>query len=360
MNTPLGLIADLDLEDPQTVYEILSHDKHSIAEGMVVENIFDQIIEHIPKVVEGRSAILLDVETFITRDPNNFGNAHAFVWARTMGEGLGRYLLALSKGFNVYLLKWCDSSASFKARIYQSGQPIRWVPLEELVEELGYAHCERYEVVESVRSRDRQLGAFWGYLKESHGRSLKERVALPRLLVNWGIQPWFKSVWNIDRVIIMDEQIWALEIKHKFPYGEPDTLKFGLNVGEAYMLRDLAKVGIKGLHAVVVKPYWDMDIGSSYLVSNYDVRDQAIVVGMAIGNKEIARILARPSESSPTHTSVDGKTKPKYKPMLLREFAPLSFLAKREEIAKRICLLMQGELQETCEDNQIKALRIEK
>lgn len=360
MQTPLGLIADLDLDNPQTVYDILALDKHSIAEGMVVESIFDQIIEHIPKVVEGDSAILLDVETFIARDPKNFGNAHAFVWARTMGEGLGRYLRTLSKGFNVYLLKWCDSSASFKARIFQAGQPIKWIPLEELVGKLGHEHCQRYEVDESVRNRERQLGAFWGYLKESHGKYLKDRVALPRLLVNWGIQPWFKSVWNIDRIIIMGGQIWALEVKHKFPYGEPGPLRFGLNVGEGYMLRDLARVGIKGLHTIVVKPYWNTNVGSSYLVSNYDVRDQAMVVGMTINEREIGRILARSSESSPTHTSVNGKTKPKYKPMLLSDFTSLSFLAKREEIAKRICLLLQGRLNEPCNDDQLRALKIEK
>lgn len=73
------------------------------------------------------------------------------------------------------------------------------------------------------------------------------------------------------------------------------------------MLRDLAKIGIKGFHAIVVKPYWNMNVGSSYLVSNYDVRDQALVLGMTIGEREIYRILARPSESSPAHTSVDGK-----------------------------------------------------
>lgn len=360
MKTPLGFIADLDLDSPQTAYEILAHDKHSIAEGMVVESLFDQIIQYIPKVVEGESAILLDVETFITRDPKNFGNAHAFVWARTKGEGLGRYLCALSKGFNVYLLEWCDLSAGFKARVFQPGRPIEWFPLEKFVRELGHEHGERYEVTENVRNRDRQLGAFWGYLKESHGKFLKDRVALPRLLVNWGIQPWFKSVWNIDRVVILGGQIWALEVKHKFPYGEPGPLKFGLNVGEAYMLRDLARVGIKGLHVIVVKPYWDMNVGSSYLVSNYDVRDQALVLGMTIGKREINRILARPSESSPSHTSVDGKKKPNYKPVAVTDFTTLSFLAKREEIAKRICLLLQEKLNEPCEDDQLRALKIEK
>lgn len=43
MQTPLGLVADLDLDSPQTAYDILAHDKHSIAEGMVVESLFDQI-----------------------------------------------------------------------------------------------------------------------------------------------------------------------------------------------------------------------------------------------------------------------------------------------------------------------------
>ncbi|MCG4453337.1 hypothetical protein LJY18_08460 [Pseudomonas sp. MMS21-TM103] len=360
MQTPLGHIADLDLDSVQTAYDILAHDKHQIAEGMVVESLFDQIIEYIPKVVGGESALLMDVETFVTRDPEDFLKLHAFVWPRTRGRGLRRYLDALSKGFNVHLVKWSSSPAGFEASTYVNGTTGDWVPLEALVEKLGHYHGERYEVTPDVRSQDRQLGAFWGYLRESHGKFLRDRVALPRLLVNWGIQPWFKSVWNIDRVLILDDQIWALEVKHKFPYGEPGPLKFGLNNGEAYLLKDLAKCGIKGLHAIVVKPYWNMNTGSSYLVSNYDVRDQALLLGMIIGKSEIAAILSRPDESSPAHTSVSGKSKPKYKPIPVTDFTPLSFLANREEIAKRICLLLRGKLNEHCTDDQLRALKIEK
>ena len=53
MQTPLGDIAGLDLDSVKTAYDILAHDKHQIAEGMVVESLFDQIIEYIPKVVGG-------------------------------------------------------------------------------------------------------------------------------------------------------------------------------------------------------------------------------------------------------------------------------------------------------------------
>lgn len=360
METPFGSLKDIDLDDARTVYDILAHDKHSVAEGMVVESLFDQIIEHIPKVVEGGSAILLDVETFITRDRENFNVRHAFVWARTKGDGLGRYLSALEKGFRVYLLEWVEDSAVFMARVIRNGRTVKRMPLAELVEELGSCHGRKHEVTAEVKDAERHLGAFWGYLKQRPRGYLKYNVALPRLLVNWGIQPWFTSVWNIDRVVIMDDRIWALEVKHKFPYGDPGALEFGLNTGEAYLLKDLGKIGINGLHAIIVKPYWDKKVGSSYLVTDFDVRDKALLLGITVGTKEITRILAAAPRSSPNHTSIDGKTRPKFYGIAAKDFIRLSFLCNREEIAKRLCLLLQGKLTDYCSDDQLRALRIDK
>lgn len=360
METPFGSLRDINLDDAQAIYDILAHDKHSVAEGMVVESLFDQIIEYIPKVVEGSAAILLDVETFITRDREDFNLRHAFVWARTKGEGLGRYLNALEKGFRVYLLEWVEDSAFFMARVIRRGRTVKQMPLAELVEELGRRHGKKHEVAAAVKDAERHLGAFWGYLKQRPRGYLKYNVALPRLLVNWGIQPWFTSVWNIDRIVIMGDSIWALEVKHKFPYGDPGPLEFGLNTGEAYLLKDLVKIGINALHAIIVKPYWDKKVGSSYLVTDFDVRDKALLLGVTLRTREISRILAAAPRSSPSHTSIDGQTKQKFYGMAATDFNRLSFLCNREEIAKRLCLLLQGKLTDYCSDDQLRSLRIGK
>ncbi|MDT4851140.1 hypothetical protein FQZ97_853110 [compost metagenome] len=258
------------------------------------------------------------------------------------------------------MVRWNDSLAHFEACSVVGGVKGGWGSLESLVERLGCYHGEGYEVAENLRKKDRQLGAFWGYLKESYGANIKDRIALPRLLVNWGIQPWFKSVWNIDRVILIDNQIWALEVKHKFPYFGQGHLRFGLNNGETYLIRDLVGCGIKVLHAIIVKPYWNMDTGSSYLISNYTARSKALVLGAVFGEGEIQEVLKRLDESSPVHTSVDGKSRLKFKAIPVTDFTPLSFLNNREEVAARIALLLRGELIERCSDEQLRALKIER
>ncbi|TQN60566.1 hypothetical protein FLX27_16125 [Agrobacterium tumefaciens] len=60
---PWGRLRDLDLSDHNLCETILAEDKHQLGEGLVVENIFDQIIEAVPALLA--NALLLDVETAI-------------------------------------------------------------------------------------------------------------------------------------------------------------------------------------------------------------------------------------------------------------------------------------------------------
>lgn len=71
MQTPWGRLAGLDLASLDLCSEILSRDKHQLAEGLVVECLVDQIHERIPAYRP--SAILLDVDTAIARHPASAG-----------------------------------------------------------------------------------------------------------------------------------------------------------------------------------------------------------------------------------------------------------------------------------------------
>ncbi|WP_077045962.1 hypothetical protein [Pseudomonas sp. KK4] len=360
MITPLGALESLDLTDPNTCFEILSYDKHQVAEGMVVESLFDQIIERIPSLVEGEEVRVLDVDTFVVRNSKVFAQGYAFVlsWKEPKQTGLKRYLMALGKVFTTYQVEYVER-VGFRARLVREGRPAsEWQKLEALLDTLSVRSATNYTVDSRVRKQDRQLASFWGYLRETYGGRLAQKVAVPRLLVNWGIQPWFRSVWNIDRVLLVGDSLWVLEAKHKFPYEHSGRLQFGLNNGEAYLIRDLVRGGINVIHSIVVKPYWDMNVGSSYLINNYKAKQNAIVVGRTVDMAAIEKIIGSTTARSPGHTTMTGDGKLKYKPLIASDFALLSNLADPDSVARGIAQLMNGSLEHRCEDDNLRTARI--
>lgn len=360
MLTPFGPLDQLDLKNPATSQEILSFDKHQVADGMVVESLFDQLIEIVPKNIKNAEVLLLDVETFITREPDDFNNATAFVWERTQNKpGIGRYLLALERKFNVVLLRFDESKKVFNAcHISQGRRAGVWRVLEDFMVVLGKQIIHHYEVSESVKDKEIQMQAFWGYLKDIHGVDHAKKIALPRLLVNWGIYPWFKSVWNIDRVVIVGDEIWTLEVKHKYPYERIGCLYFGLNVGEAYVIRDLIGCGIKVSHMIVVKPQWCEGVSSTRMLSNFEVKKRALVIGAVWGRREISNILNRPSEASGGKTTMRGTGSIKFKPIAINEFSIISSLAESERGALSISNLFQGFTGQLCTEEFLRDLRM--
>lgn len=361
MITPLGTLDSLNLQDAQTCFEILSHDKHQVAEGMVVESLFDQIIERIPSAVEAEGVHILDVDTFVARSPQNFQQGYAFVltWKEREQTGLKRYLSALGKVFTIYQVEFTQERG-FRARLVRDGKPAsHWTSLENLLGTLSVRGDAHYSVDSAIRKQDRHLASFWGYLKDTYGVRLAEKVAIPRLLVNWGIQPWFRSVWNIDRVLLVGSSIWVLEAKHKFPYESSGRLFFGLNNGEAFLIRDLIRCDINVIHSIVVKPHWDMNIGSSYLISNYNARQNALVIGRTIGLEEIEQILRATTSSSPEHTTITGGGKLKYKPLAASDFSLLSNLSDPDSVAFGIARLLDDSAGQLCQDTDLRSARID-
>src|SRR5690606_13635693 len=124
----------------------------------------------------------------------------------------------------------------------------------------------------SVRNAVRQRAAFWGFLNEVYpGMKLWERVVLPRLFMNCGIQAFgFHGVWNLDRICLFHPSphdtgaLWMLEVKHKYPM-KGAQIQFGINDGEVQMMRLAAECGITTMHGIIVKPLWDKEFGAMYL-----------------------------------------------------------------------------------------------
>lgn len=360
MNTPLGPLASLDLKNPKTCLEILFHDKHQIAEGMVVESLFDQIIERIPAAVEGKDVHILDVDTFVVRNPQDFSQAYAFVlsWPQRKQTGLKRYFIALGKKITTYQVEFVYGDG-FRARLVREGKPAsHWEKLDVLLGSLSIRSSTDYVVDSQVRDEHRQQASFWGYLLSTYGDRLAEKVAIPRLLANWGIQPWFRSVWNVDRVLLVGDSLWVLEAKHKFPYEQGNRLQFGLNTGEVFLIRDLINCGINIIHSIVVKPYWNTHMGSSYLTSSYNARENALVIGRTIDKNAVSEVLRSATARSQGHTTLTGKGKLNYKALAASDFSLLSNLANPDAVAQGIAHLLNGSLNVKCTDDHLRAARL--
>lgn len=361
MLTPFGPLNQLDLRDPATSLKVLSFDKHQIAEGMIVESLFDQLVNKIPKKIDGHDVAILDVETYVTRAPEKFSDVTAFVWERSSAKaGLGRYLQALEKKFKVVQVRFDDKQQEFFARkILNGSAETEWLLLDSYMLAEGRTKVSEYAVSSTVKHENRQLSAFWGYLSNTWGNQLDKYVALPRLLVNWGISPWYKSVWNVDRILVVGEQVWALEVKHKFPFGNEGKLKFGLNNGEACLIRDLTQCKIKVAHLVVVKPIWSKSVSSLRLLSDFEAKDRALVIGAVWEEKHIRNIISRISNTSGGDTTIPGTGSINYKPIAVDEFCVISSLAKPADGAMAISRLLQGLPCEACSEDHLLRMRME-
>jgi hypothetical protein len=325
MQTPWGPFRDLDPESREQALSILSADKHQLIEGLVVENTFDQLLSPMTDG-DSRRMTPLDIESALidTRRPD--ARWLVVVWARTKTVGLGRYLSALEHVAEVFLATACPEG--FLARSWRGGQLVgEPIPLEDAMAAISNRKHPPVEAVDAgVRNINRQLTAFWGYLTSTYGDRLWREVVLPRIFMNVAIQPYFRGVWNLDRICVHDEKVWLLEVKHKFPFGGA-RLKFGINDGELGLMQLMSRAGIRTLYSLIVKPQWSKEIGSMYLLSDMKMRERAAIIGMPLDGSSIARIQQGQTSLSPSHTSFTGRGNLKYKAINAEEFRFLGVLS---------------------------------
>jgi len=343
MDTPWGPLADLDPANRELAFEILQSDKHQLLEGLVVENTFDQLVLPLTKATP-KHFVPLDVATVVAQSDAG-DHRYFFVWSQSpkTATGLGRYLLALSRLGVVYLVAY--TGTTFTAQCRPQGRSSSDIePLHDLLRRLTGNNPSITDVDLTVRDRDRQMEAFWGYLSSTYpGRKLWDNVVLFRLLINHGIQPFFGAVWNLDRICLFDDQLWMLEVKHKYPFTSDRRLVVGLNDGELSLMNELERAGIQTLHALIVKPVWSKDVGSMYLHSDMTMRERAVVIGLVMNRDRIDRITGTRSGSSPSYTALTGRGQLSYKKIPVTEFGLLgAFSNGAQALSKNLEVLLEG------------------
>lgn len=362
MDTPWGDLASLDPLDRDLALKILSQDKHQLLEGLVVENTFDQIIRPLA-AGSGPTLAPLDVDTVIARGKEKW---LAFVWARSplTTAGLGRYLLGLEAVADVYLIAY--EAGTFAARRSLGGKRSRSaVPLHALLSGLTGKTPILPRVSRTVRDAGRQQTAFWGFLNTAYpGRRLWDEVVLFRLLINYGIQPFFRGVWNLDRICLFQKQpetagkLWMLEVKHKYPMqGSP--LKFGINDGEVQMMKLAAHAGVSTMHGIIVKPIWDKKIGSMYLHSDLEMREKAAVIGTVLDLPRLERISRGRGGTSASDTTITGSGSLSYKHLDASDFQFLgAFADGSQKLSGRLAELLSGSSTNAVTDDALRDLSV--
>jgi hypothetical protein len=358
LETPWGPLKELNIADRDLCLEILSCDKHQLVEGLVVENIFDQIVGSLEKCMPGIH--WLDIETAIVdTEQENIGRWHAFVWVRTRTAGLGRYLTALGKRFRTWVVETDTPLTDFFVREFRPGEglgePVR---IADLMIRLSGRKGKSQTVNPDVRNFARQQQSFWGFLVGTYEDKLGERVVLPRIFLNQGIQRWFRRLWNLDRILVHEDRIWLLEIKHKYPYRRKN-LSFGINRGELGVFDELSKCGIDCFHAILVKPHWHMHAGSSYLLNSLEQREHALLIGKVLDERVIRQISTGPRSSSPGYTSFDGNNRLDYFPVPANSFGELGMITDpRVVLAEKLATGLRGVDLPTLTDERLSGLRL--
>jgi hypothetical protein len=355
MDTPWGRLADLDATDRDLAFRILGHDKHQVLEGLVVENTFDQILRPL-EVGESPRLKRLEIETVIVDARRKTGNWLALVWARKATTGLGRYLLALEKVARVHLVEFLEGEflATACSGAKRASGP---VPIQDLLGSISGRRPIFSDVDLTVRDVDRQRAAFWGYLSDTYrGDRLWNEVVLSRLFINFGVQPFFRGVWNLDRICLCDGRLWMLEAKHKYPFGGR-TLKFGINDGELEMMRLAGEAGIGTVYALIVKPEWSRKVGSMYLHGNLEMRRRAAVIGKVMDAAAVASTERDAPGRSPAHTSITGRGSLSYRSIPATGFALLGgFADGPESLSESLLHLLQGREMQSVSDEMLRQL----
>jgi hypothetical protein len=232
-------------------------------------------------------------------------------------------------------------------------------PLWLVTKEQGLQKVEHYDVAESVRDGNRQQAAFWGGLFPTLDRRRLRRITLSRLFFNFGLMPYFKYVWNVDKVFFDGNEIFVMEIKHKFPYASRGKLKFGINNGELKNMLKFASVGMRNVHLVIVKPVRKKDYSTQILFTDGNHIRNTAVIAREVSEQEARGTLMSKGGTSAAHTSLEGKTSQPYKAFDADTFAVIGMKSDDgNELGSHLVEMLSGKETKRCTDAFLNGLQM--
>jgi hypothetical protein len=341
------LLNELNLNDHGTQLKILSYDKHQTVEGLYIEPFAMNYMNALARF--GVSSI--DVVTVLAKNiKEQRGPAPArcvFIWDRSLNQDSKRYieLLRSLHPKTTYIIDYDDYICNFFC--FKPENSAARYPLQEYLRRKREMDKISFPVIDAkVKDTVRHNSAFWGRLIDAFKNEdeFKNEVLLNRMLKNFAIQPFFKFLWDLDRIISYKNRFWELELKHKYPFSSPDGLAFGINVGQAKLINELAAKGLNTLHLILVKPSWSKEIAPGYIFNQKDVQRKVLLIGMVINKQKIQQAMAGHIGKSDESTSFTGKNQLNYCRLPAKSFFLLgSYEDPIERVAENILTLLNSE-----------------
>jgi hypothetical protein len=367
--TPLGVLSELRLDDIDTQKSLLSFDKHQVLEGAVFEDFFDREIAAYPPFADRFHTVYADTAIVSKRS----GGYAALVLVERSGAGLGRYFLRLLSVMPVWYVRYDEERREFLAsRVVRNGgedsklRPVLFAsdirPITAVLRSFGSDRPRGYDVALAVRDAHRQNAAYWGGIFPSSDTGKARRLTIARVFFNFAVTPHFGYVWNVDKVFADDTHVWSFEVKHKFPFWDSKAgkLGFGLNNGEVRNMQIQASAGIRNMHVVVVKPVWSKDYSTQVLFTESAHFKHTVILGREIDGAAAARALKETGGVSGEHTSLEGRSKQKFKTFHVDGFSNIGLKSDDgAALSERLVSLMDGTLRTAASDSHLRAHRLQ-
>jgi len=376
--TPLGYFPeDIDLTDLTSDDSLLAREKHQLLEGLVIEYVAEQFIAT-PALKN--LITILDVVTIITKGiPNDRSNTDeqycSFIWNRDNSDirDLVETLQNLSNGCTstTYI---CEED-NFKFYVKKPFSSKR-LPLQSYLRNkrnvIDVKNITFPQVSSNSKNNERQLSSILGRLQPAYKSRIVKDVILPRVFKNYLIQPFFRSGWDLDRIFRYKGSLWEFELKHKYPINNYSffddinntenryCLSFGINEGQANIMKLLAEQGLNTLHLILVKPHWSDQEDPGYLFVDEEARKKTLVIGAVLTLKKINEIVKGKLNKAPPKTSYNGSNQANYYRIPRNFFHVIGNYADgKDSLMPNIIKLLDGELNSTLSTKTLLENRID-
>lgn len=356
--TTFGPLRDIPLDNIEQLKEILIRsDKSRMLEGLVIEAVFNEFLGKL--VAQGIDILPVSLVRTLTVKENphkKFVNSW-WVWDYSeTGKAAAdlRHLLAPSSGQGEFLFDCYYDEISRDFFMKKWGEQTN-IPIQSFMMKKRKQSTPRFRIpAESVIDENRSQQAFWAGLSNHYSDKLFKQVVLHRLFKNCAIQPFFDGVWDIDSLARWpDKSLMQLEVKHKYPRIEKYSGKlfFGINNGQLQVMQDLARRGIKTLHMIMVKPIWDKNLGTGYLLNRIGNRKNVLLLAKLLDAGTLRQIRSRQSWQTGAEQSFTGKDEQKARYVGASEFQLLGTLDDPvDAVARNIALAATGALNQPVTD----------
>ena len=364
--TPFGPLRDIPLDNIEQLKEILVRsDKSRMLEGLVIEAVFNEYLGKL--VAQGIDVLPVSLVKTLTvkKKPQKKFVTSWWVWDHSETSQAAAdlcHLMAPSSGEFLFDCYYDEMSRDFFIKKWgeQTNIPIQSFMLGKR----GHS-APRFRIPsESVIDESRSQQAFWAGISSHYSDDLFKHVVLHRLFKNCAIQPFFDGVWDIDSLArLPDNSLMQLEVKHKYPHMEKNSrkLSFGINNGQLRVMQDLARRGIKTLHMIMVKPIWDKNLGTGYLLNRIGDRKNVLLLAKLLDAGTLHGIQSRQSWHTGVEQSFTGKDEQKARYVGASEFQLLGTLDDPvETVARNIALAATGALNQPVTDQLLIDNRIQR